>query len=344
MNILACDLGGTKVLLGIYEVNKSKNVTKLLKKEKYLSKEWNSFDLILQDFLDKKCNNFKYPNTACLGVAGPVKNQIAQITNLNWEINQEKITHKFNLEKVELVNDFAVLIYGIPFLGTHQFKVLQDGNSLINNNKYLHTIIGAGTGLGISRGLINDENIEVLSSEGGHMEFAPRTNIEWEIKEWIKKNLHVERVSCERVISGEGLSNIARWRFDKDDVLNHPFKKLLNSKNSYDFKKQLASKICEKANEGDPIMIEIEKIWLDCYSSFIGDVALHELCYGGLWIAGGTAPKHSDNFCSDSFLKQFLNKGRLKDIVSSIPVKVILDEDFGLYSAACRAQMLLKET
>ena len=86
---------------------------------------------------------------------------------------------------------------------------------------------------------------------------------------------------------------------------------------------------------------QIETLWFNAYSSFIGDLALHELCFGGLWISGGTAPKHFKKFISDSFLKQFSNKGRLKDIVKTIPIRIILDEEFGLHSSACRAKMLL---
>ena len=79
-----------------------------------------------------------------------------------------------------MINDFAVLIYGIPFLDKNQFQTIQMGDESVVNNKKLHTIVGAGTGLGISRGLINSDIIEVLSSEGGHIEFAPKTQKEWE--------------------------------------------------------------------------------------------------------------------------------------------------------------------
>ena len=88
-------------------------------------------------------------------------------------------------------------------------------------------------------------------------------------------------------------------------------------------------------------MREIEEMWINIYASFLGDIALHELCYGGLWISGGTATKHLENFCSENFLKHFSNKGRLKDIVKTIPIRIILDEEFGLHSAACRAKSLL---
>ena len=90
-------------------------------------------------------------------------------------------------------------------------------------------------------------------------------------------------------------------------------------------------------------MIEVERIWLNAYASFLGDIALQELCFGGLWISGGTAPKHFKNFKSKSFMKQFSDKGRLKDILKTMPVNVILDEEFGLFSAACRAKMLLQK-
>ena len=107
-------------------------------------------------------------------------------------------------------------------------------------------------------------------------------------------------------------------------------------------RKELPEKICKLSKEGDGIMIEVERIWLGAYASLLGDVALQELCFGGLWISGGTAPKHVENFKSGLFMKQFSDKGRLKDILKNIPVNVILEEEFGLFSAACRAKMLFQ--
>ena len=342
MNFLACDLGGTKVLIAIYE-EVSKNCSpKLIAKERYLSAEWNSIYEITKDFLEKKCNNKYFPKIACFGIAGPVKKNKATITNLNWEISELKLKNYFHFEKVELINDFAVLIYGIKYLENNQFKTLQNNTSKNNNSESYHTIVGAGTGLGISRGIISKTKIFVLPSEGGHIEFAPKTPEEWQLKQWLKNSLNIDRVSYERIISGEGLSNIAKWKFSKEDIKNHSFNNLLKeAEESNIVKKSLARRICQLAREGDPLMLEIEKLWFEAYSSFIGDLALHELCFGGLWIAGGTAPKHFKNFISDSFLKQFSNKGRLKDIVKTIPIRIILDEEFGLHSAACRAKMLL---
>jgi len=345
MNFLACDLGGTKVLLGIYKKDVNDDSPNLLLKKKYTSFEWDSFDLILEDFLRNECRNFNAPSSACLAVAGPISNNNAKIINLSWEISGKALKNKFNFKTCELVNDFAVQIYGIPFLKKNQYSTIQYGTNSEFANQDLHAIVGAGTGLGIARGIISKSKVIVLASEGGHVEYSPKSEEEWEFKKWLKNYLNVERISCERIVSGNGLSRIAEWRLSKSDAENHPLQKYFKeTKITNALRKELPKKICTLSNCGDPLMIEVEKIWLGAYASLLGDVALQELCFGGLWISGGTAPKHFKNFKSDLFMKQFFDKGRLKDILKTIPLRVILDEEFGLFSAACRAKMLLKNT
>ncbi len=342
MNFLACDLGGTKVLLGIFErvINDS---PKLLFKKKYRSSDWDSFELILEDFLKNECKNITHPSSACFAVAGPLSNNSAKIMNLSWNISGNKLKNKFKFEQCELINDFAVQIYGIPFLKKCQYSTIQNGSNSEGANNDLHAIVGAGTGLGIARGLISGKKVKVLASEGGHVEYSPKSKLEWELKIWLKNYLKVERISCERIISGTGLSRIAEWRLSKPDAQNHPLQKYIKKIKIFDAaRKELPEEICNLSKEGDQLMIEVERIWLGAYASLLGDVALQELCFGGLWISGGTASKHFKNFKSDLFLKQFFDKGRLKDILRRIPMNVILDEEFGLFSAACRAKMLLK--
>ncbi len=343
MNFLACDLGGTKVLIGIYEKVLNSESPKLILKKKYFSSEWDSFDLLIENFLMKECKNINHPINACFAIAGPVKNNSSKIINLSWNISANDLKKKFKFKSVELINDFGVLLYGIPFLQKNQYKTIQKGASHDGCIQNFHAIVGAGTGLGIARGLINGNKVHVLPSEGGHAEFSPRSKVEWELKKWLKNKLNVERISCERIISGVGLSRIAEWRLSKPDAKNHPFQKIIKELEISDnLRKKIPGQICKLSSEGDTLMMEIERIWLEAYASLLGDIAVHELCFGGLWISGGTASKHFKNFKSNSFLKQFSNKGRLIDIVKSIPIKVILDEEFGLYSAACRAKMLLK--
>ena len=343
MNFLACDLGGTKVLLGIFKKDINDDSPKLIFKKRYLSSEWSSFEIILEDFLKKECKNIAHPSSACFAVAGPLSKNNAKIINLSWNISGNALQNKFNFKSCELINDFAVQIYGIPYLKKNQYSTIQNVTKLKDTNKDLHAIVGAGTGLGISRGIISEKYVKVLASEGGHVEFSPKSELEWELKVWLKKSLNVERISCERIVSGIGLSRIAEWRLSKSDAEDHPLQKYFKGmKISDSLRKELPKKICNLSNEGDQLMNEVEEIWLGAYASLLGDIALQELCFGGLWISGGTASKHLKNFKSDLFMKRFFDKGRLKDILKTIPINVILDEEFGLFSAACRAKMLLK--
>ena len=116
MNFLACDLGGTKTLLGIFERVINDDSPKLLFKKKYISSEWDSFELILEDFLKKECKDITHPHYACFAVAGPTSKNNAKIVNLSWNISGNALQKKFNFKSCELINDFAVQIYGIPFL------------------------------------------------------------------------------------------------------------------------------------------------------------------------------------------------------------------------------------
>ena len=226
MNFLACDLGGTKVLLGIFERVINDDSPKLLLKKKYISSDWDSFELILEDFLKNECKNITHPSSACFAVAGPLSNNNAKIMNLSWNISGNKLKNKFKFEQCELINDFAVQIYGIPFLKKNQYSTIQNGSQSEGTNNDLHAIVGAGTGLGIARGLISGNKVKVLASEGGHVEYSPKSELEWDLKTWLKNSLNIERISCERIISGTGLSRIAEWRLSKPDAQNHPYKNI----------------------------------------------------------------------------------------------------------------------
>jgi len=280
MNFLACDLGGTKVLLGIFERVINDDSPKLLFKKKYVSSDWDSFELILENFLKKECKNINHPSSACFAVAGPLSKNNAKIVNLSWNISGNDLQNKFNFKNCELINDFAVQIYGIPFLKKNQYSTIQNGsNSEVTNND-LHAIVGAGTGLGIARGIISGEKVKVLASEGGHVEYSPKSKLEWDLKIWLKNYLKVESISCERIISGTGLSRIAEWILSKPDAQNHPLQKYLEEiKNSDALRKELPEKICTLANKGDQLMIQVLRIWLDAYASLLGDIALQELFF-----------------------------------------------------------------
>ncbi len=342
MYLLAGDIGGTKTLLGIYKFN---NGLELINKIHYVSKEWEGFDLILSHFLSKLPKDIERPKYGCIGVAGAISHGNVKLTNLKWQINESRICKMANLKKLILINDFLSFIYGIPFLSKNQYASLQSpkGNQNNDKNNSLIAVIGAGTGLGIGRALINNNGIKAIASEGGHKEFSPRNETEWELTKWLKKDLNINRLSIERIVSGTGLGNIARWRISRTDAIRHPLHEIINNKINQNLNNiQLPEQVCKLAQSGDLLMQEVVNTWISAYGSAAGDLALHELCEGGLWIAGGTAKKHLKDLSSDKFLKPLKNKGRFTQFLEKIPIMALIDSDAGLFGAACKAHLISK--
>ena len=339
MNLLAGDLGGTKTILAIYT---NESYPKKLFKKYYISSEWKSFDSIFEDFIKQLPNNISLPKYGCIGVAGPIEDQNVKITNLNWEIKTKNLSLLSKINNIELVNDFSVLIYGIPFFKKEQYEVIQGKlSSNPEKNQELIAIIGAGTGLGMSRGLITPNSISIFPSEGGHREFAPRTKDEWELVNWLKNRLNLKRISIERIVSGTGLGMIARWKLDEPSQIDHPLQTILKriDSNESDFV-DLPALVWEKANQRDKLMSEALQLWLNAYGSAAGDLALQELCLSGLWIAGGTAVKNLNGINSSNFLDAFSNKGRFQSYLKKIPLIVLKDPEATLFSSACRAHLI----
>ena len=339
MNLLAGDLGGTKTILAIY--SNEKHPKKLFDKY-YISSEWKSFDLILEDFIKQLPNNISLPLLGCIGVAGPIKDQKVKITNLGWEIDTKKLSLLSKINNIELINDFSVLIYGIPFFKEDQYEVIQGTfNSEVKSKQELIAIIGAGTGLGMSRGVITPERISIYPSEGGHREFSPRTEEEWDLVKWLKKNLNLQRISIERIVSGSGLGMIARWKLNDPNEKNHPLQNVLRKIDSdHSTIVDFPALVWEKANNKDKLMSEALQLWLNAYGSAAGDLALQELCSSGLWIAGGTAVKNLNGINSYNFLEAFSNKGRFQSYLKEIPLIVLKDPEATLFSSACRAHLI----
>ncbi len=337
LTFLAGDLGGTKTLLAIYRWD---GELKKICQQRYLSTEWQSLEPMICHFFNQIPKGVIPPSHSCIAVAGPVFNGSAQITNLNWNLSEEKICNHIGLEKLELVNDFCALIYGLPFLKDNQHVEIQPLQEKKPKEGVI-AILGAGTGLGIARGHITTHGIEVLPSEGGHREFAPRTEKEWELAEWLKTNLQLERLSLERIVSGTGLGHVANWRLQQADTNCHPLQEVANAwRYKTSGKPDLPAMVSKAAKDGDPVMNEALEIWLGAYGSAAGDLALHELCTAGLWIGGGTAQKHLHGLRSQNFLNAMRNKGRFKEFLEKLPVMALIDPQAGLFGAACRAHML----
>ena len=337
--LLAGDIGGTKTLLSLYAAGGSH--PDLLVQERYVSAEWPALGPMLNHFLQEgPGRDHPRPEAACLAVAGPVQGGRARLTNLPWLLDEAALAQACDLTSVELVNDFAVLIYGLPHLQRGQLAQVRAGEAVAAAPLL---VLGAGTGLGVAFGIPTTAGLQAVASEAAHGEFAPRRAEEWELREWLRSDLGLERLSIERVVSGTGLGHVARWMLasrDGDGV--HPLQQEARRWEAGDGGgADLPAAVAAAAADGDPLAREALDLWLGAYGAVTGDLALACLSRGGIWLAGGTAAKLLDGLRSPRFSEAFLAKGRLADTLADIPIRAITDPAVGSFSAACRARSLL---
>ena len=331
--LLAGDMGGTKTLLALYDLEGETLIKR--HQQRFVSADWSSLEPMLQAFVEERPKDVQAPTHGCIAVAGPVRNREARITNLPWQLKEKDLAAAAQMEQLELVNDFGVLIYGLPHFDADQQVVLQKGDQ----DDGPMAILGAGTGLGMARGVRSPSGLQALSSEGGHREFAPRSEDEWQLACWLKQDLGIQRLSVERVVSGTGLGHVGHWLLQKPEAAHHPLRALGEAWRQ-NMGSDLPAQVSRAAQDGDPLMRHALDLWLSAYGSASGDMALQELCTGGLWIGGGTAAKQLKGLQSDTFLESMRNKGRFRDFISGLNVTAVIDPEAGLFSAACRARML----
>lgn len=339
--LLAGDIGGTKTLLSLYGTD----TLELLAQERFSSADWVDLAPMVRHFLDQpEARAHPRPAAACFAVAGPVHGGRAQLTNLPWKLAESRLALDCDLKRVSLVNDFAVLIYGLPHLAPSQMATIRAGEAIPGEPVL---VLGAGTGLGVAIGLPTENGLQAMASEAAHGEFAPRSEEEWQLRQWLLDDLGLERLSIERVVSGTGLGHVARWLISQAMTADdHPLaaegRRWQGGEPSSDgSRSDLPAAVAAAAAAGDRLAARALRLWLGVYGSVTGDLALGCLARGGIWLAGGTAAKQLDGLRSPPFIASFAAKGRLRSTLEPIPITAILDPAIGSFSAACRARMLL---
>ena len=329
MLTLAGDIGGTNTSLLLSEHSNSDIQT--IYKRIYSSKDYADFYLILEDFL--KSSNLGSPiNAACFAVAGPIQNNVVQVTNLPWLIKKYEIIKRFNIRAVKLINDFQAVGYGLATLDDKDLKTLQAGKPDSEGPKLL---VGAGTGLGIGIIVTINTDIRIMPSEGGNADFSPRNDLEIELLQFLMQ--HKKRISCEEVLSGKGLIRI--YEFIKANNLAKKTSELHNRLKSNDS----AAKISAYGLSGkDPIAELALHYFTKIYGAQAGNLALTILATGGVYIAGGIAPKIIDKLSDGSFIDSFNDNPKMKSILRNMPVHIILNTTVGLNGSRSIASTLSK--
>jgi glucokinase len=265
---------------------------------------------------------------AGIGVAGPVSDGTCCATNLPWRLDERELADALGLERVALVNDFVAVALGILALGSDDLVVLQDGKI---DPRGPMAILGAGTGLGEALLLRTDlgGKVKVLPTEGGHTAFAPSNEMEIRLLRFLQGRFG--RVSWERLLSGPGIKNIY-------DFLVAEGEPALPGTTSRFQHEDPGAVIGELGSTGeDPTCRHVLALFAELYGAEAGDFALKTIPSGGLYVAGGIAPRLLPILKSGGFVSAFNNKGRMSSLTANFRVSVVKRVDVGLIGACMAA-------
>jgi len=319
--ILAGDIGGTKTNVALFESNGS-DPGSVIRQQTFPSARYDSLEAILKEFIgeSKLCLS-----GACFGIAAPVIEGNARTPNLNWTVKSESLAQLLNLNRCGLINDLEATAFGIPALTSAQLLTLNVGDERRDGHRAL---IAAGTGLGMAGIFYRDGHYHPIPSEGGHVDFAPRTDEEVELLRYLTVKFG-GHVSYERVLSGPGLFNV--YSFLRDAGFAEEPAWLADQIQSGE--KTAAVAVAGLARKSELASKALD-MFASAYGAMSGNLALLMMATGGLYVGGGIAPKLRDKLTDGAFMKAFTDKGRFSAVLASIPVHIILEDKTALFGAA----------
>ncbi len=320
MRILAADIGGTKTRLAVVELAETGPV--VIQEHTYASGDYTNLSEIIHAFFQTTTER---PTTAGWSVAGPVNQRRCQITNLPWLVDADQLEQEFGFSRSIMLNDIEASAWGLSALHGNQLCTLQHGVAPQQGNR---AIIAAGTGLGEAGLYWDGIGFHPFATEGGHCNFAPMTLNQFELSQYLQREL--SHATWEDVLSGPGLVNIFSFMLEQGggDTPDW-FHTALKGGDD------LAAAIFTQANTNqDMNAVNSLELFVQLYAAEAGNLVLKKLARGGLYIGGGIAPKIIDWLRRPTFLQEFCNKGKMKELMESVPVHVIMDDRVALYGLA----------
>jgi len=333
--ILAGDVGGTKSNLGLFEVADGK--PRLARSARYHSPEYPGLGAVVRAFLAAGPPVAGGIQAACFGIAGPVVDDRVSTPNLAWVVDGAALAREAGLPRVALINDLVATAEGIPALADDETAVLQPGVPKPPGHEGNRALIAAGTGLGMALIPRLDDRWVPVPSEGGHMDFAPRTEEEIGLLRHLRERFG--RVSVERVLSGPGLFNVYQYLRDVVKLPESP--RVRERLAAGEDPAQVIGESGLPGPDGGCALCDVcsraLELFVAVYGAVAGNLALLGTATGGLWLGGGIAPKILPRLADGLFRESFRAKGRFVPFLEKVPVRVILNDRAALLGAARHA-------
>jgi glucokinase len=320
--VLGGDVGGTNARLAIVELDG--RTARITRERKYPSRDYPGLAPIVRRFCEEEGAR---PDRACFGIACPVVGDDCTAPNLPWTTNARHLAAEIEIPRTTIINDFVAVGYGIESLGPSDLATLQEGKP---EPQGPIALIGAGTGLGQGFLLWEKDHYRVLASEGGHGDFAPRGALQAGLLQFLGRQF--DRVSWERLLSGPGMVNTYRYLLAAAVA---PEQAAVRTEMEQE---DPAAVIARHALAGtDCLSDRALDLFCEILGAQAGNLALTVVATGGVYLAGGIAPRIVDRLRSGPFLTAFRDKGRLSELLSRIPVHVIVNPNVALLGAAAVA-------
>jgi glucokinase len=314
--ILAGDIGGTNARLAFFESHNES--LHQVSEQIFPSREFAEFGDVVGKFLGK---SKAIPEVACFGIAGPVRDGRVETSNLPWKIDRLQLAEQIRVPLTLLINDLEATAWSIAALGADDLATLHSVDHAAGNQ----AVIAAGTGLGEAGLFWDGSDHLVFACEGGHTDFAAQGPLQAELLRYLAGRFG--HVSYERILSGPGLVNVYEFLREKKPGGNGSTGLTLGG--------DAAAAISRMALQGsDELAVQALDLWISVYGAEAGNLALKTMSTGGIFLAGGISPKILPKLTGPGFLDAFFDKGRMRPLLESIPVKVITNDKAGLLGAA----------
>lgn len=325
-SILVGDIGGTNTRLRLTDPSGRRTLVEAV----FPSRDYARFEDVARPFLANA--DAPHPTVAVIGIAGPVTNGVARVTNLPWVLDERALAKHLQIETFQLKNDLVVVARGcLAVKGVALVRITEKPTSPKGKNC---AVVAAGTGLGEAKLLWDGEQHLAFATEGGHGDFAARTPLEIELWHFLNGR-HPEHVSYERVLSGDGLGALYDFFASRGGREPASVKKRLleGDRNAV---------ICDLglANAHRPAARAVD-LFASLYGAEAGNMALRELALGGVFLAGNIARRIVPER-KEIFLDAFTQKGRFAGLMKQVPVAVVTDSFVGVRGALAFAQDLLQ--
>lgn len=326
--LLAGDIGGTKTLLQVVSTSVAGAP---VYKYRYSTPNFPNLESIVREFLttvSERAGKSLVPTVACFGVAGPVANNRAVLTNVDWHLDGSDLAQGLGIAQVQLINDFSAVAYGIFRLQDTDIYCLQQGQKHPQGSI---AILGAGTGMGQAYLTWTESGYQVHNSEGGHSSFAPINPLQVALLQFLWGIY--PQVCVEQVLSGQGIVHIYEFLANYHQGRISP---TLDLSQTADKAATIAQSVAI-----DRLADLTMELFVSAYGAEAGNLAMKILPTGGLYVAGGIAAQNLALLRQEQrFIKALLAKDKVAEILTTIPVSVILNPDVGLLGAVAQAERM----